>query len=545
MSNEVKGQTTIIEEQIELPNYDQKRKAALEKIDNADFGWFHIRTCIVAGVGFFTDAYDLFAINIVSTMLGYVYFNAQQLKTTGPPSNIDLGIKVSAPIGTLIGQFGFGVIADILGRKKIYGVELMIIIVATLASALSSSGPAVSIQGCLIFWRVILGLGVGGDYPLSAIITSEFATTAHRGGMMAAVFAMQGFGILSAAIVSTIAVVALQNPIKDNVENIDYAWRIVIGCGAIPGVVALYFRLTIPETPRFTMDIERNVDQAEQDITSVLQTGTYKERTNEGVIVKVEAPKASWADFWRYFGKWENGKVLLGTSVCWFVLDIAFYGIGLNNTIILQSIGYGSGTPYQTLYNVSIGNIIIALLGTVPGYWFTVFLVDKWGRIPIQKMGFIILTVLYLLLGLAFNPIKNTSSALFVFIFALTQFFTNFGPNTTTFIIPGEVFPTRYRSTGHGISAASGKLGAIVSQVGFAQLVNRPKKNDGIGILLDVFAVFMAIGLAFTFLIPETKGKTLEELSNENQEGFVKGVGMGEETRKGLFSHKVRANQDS
>ncbi|CAG8779788.1 8538_t:CDS:2, partial [Acaulospora morrowiae] len=228
-----------------------------------------------------------------------------------------------------------------------------------------------------------------------------------------------------------------------------------------------------------------------QDINSVLQTGSYKDRDAEAIVVKVEAPKASWSDFWAYFGKWENGKVLLGTSVTWFALDVAFYGLGLNNTIILQTIGYGSGTPYQTLWNVSVGNIIIALLGTVPGYWFTVFFIDSWGRIPIQIMGFVLLTILYLILGLAFTPIKNTSSALFIFIFALTQFFTNFGPNATTFVIPGEVFPTRYRSTGHGISAASGKLGAIVAQVGFSQLRDLNGKNNGIGILLDIFAVFM------------------------------------------------------
>lgn len=60
----------------------------------------------------------------------------------------------------------------------------------------------------------------------------------------------------------------------------------------------------------------------------------------------------------------------------------------------------------------------------------------------------------------------------FVFLYCLTNFFQNFGPNTTTFVVPGEAFPTRYRSTAHGISAASGKLGAVVAQLGFGQLLN-------------------------------------------------------------------------
>lgn len=72
--------------------------------------------------------------------------------------------------------------------------------------------------------------------------------------------------------------------------------------------------------------------------------------------------------------------------------------------------------------------------------------------------------------GFGFRTIVSHSPKAFVFLYCLANFFQNFGPNTTTFVIPGEAFPTRYRSTAHGISAASGKLGAIVAQVGFAQL---------------------------------------------------------------------------
>jgi PHS family inorganic phosphate transporter-like MFS transporter len=66
----------------------------------------------------------------------------------------------------------------------------------------------------------------------------------------------------------------------------------------------------------------------------------------------------------------------------------------------------------------------------------------------------------------------------FVVLYCLANFFQNFGPNTTTFIIPGELFPTRYRSTAHGISAASGKLGAIIAQLGFARLANIGGANN-------------------------------------------------------------------
>jgi len=164
-----------------------KRRAALKEIDDAKFGWYHVRACMVAGTGFFMDAYDLFAINFASSMIGHVYYGGAM------PPNIDLGLKVSGSIGTLIGQLGFGWLADQLGRKKMYGIELMIIIVATVGSAVCGQGYGINLAGTIMFWRVIMGIGIGGDYPLSAIITSEFATKKRRGAMMASVFAMQGF----------------------------------------------------------------------------------------------------------------------------------------------------------------------------------------------------------------------------------------------------------------------------------------------------------------------------------------------------------------
>lgn len=86
-------------------------------------------------------------------MIGFVYGPGGSLT-----SNQDLGLKISAPIGTLVGQLLFGYLADVYGRKRMYGIELMIIIVATLGQAVAGHGPAVSIVGVLIMWRFIMGL---------------------------------------------------------------------------------------------------------------------------------------------------------------------------------------------------------------------------------------------------------------------------------------------------------------------------------------------------------------------------------------------------
>lgn len=152
-----------------VTDLNERRRLALAEIDSAPFGWYHVRACVVAGVGFFTDSYDIFVVSMLTIMLGIVYYPGVGVM----PTTSDSAIKLSTSAGTVIGQLGFGMLADIVGRKRMYGLELIVIIFATLAQALTSGSPSCSIVGLIIFWRVIMGVGIGGDYPLSSIITSE------------------------------------------------------------------------------------------------------------------------------------------------------------------------------------------------------------------------------------------------------------------------------------------------------------------------------------------------------------------------------------
>jgi PHS family inorganic phosphate transporter-like MFS transporter len=298
--------------------------------------------------------------------------------------------------------------------------------------------------------------------------------------MMAAVFSMQGAGQFAAAVVALITTVGFKKSFL-NTNGLwsscgddcqlagDRAWRIIVGFGGVPAVFALYYRITIPETPRYTFDIGHDIEKAQADITA------YVNNKKEGVVdpisqqttkakmgKKLAAPKASWPDVLSYFSQWKNFKIIFSTTVSWFFLDLAFYGLGLNNSIVLNAIGYSSGdTIYHSLLHTAIGNLILICAGGVPGYWTSVATIDTLGRKPIQIMGFFLLTIIFIIIGFGYHEL--TSKALLA-LYILAQFFFNFGPNTTTFIIPGECFPTRYRSTGHGISAAAGKIGAIVAQ---------------------------------------------------------------------------------
>ena len=225
----------------------------------------------VAGIGFWTDAYDIFAINLVLPMLAHVYWDGNI------PISTEIAMKSATLIGCMIGQVGVGFLADIYGRRKMYGVELLIVISATIGFAMCSTGEAhsMSIFAWMVFWRLFMGIGIGADYPLSAVITAEFAPTKYRARMMTIVFWQQALGQLVATLVTLAATRCFRSHIPgDAIKTcndeckgaIDALWRLVVGVGAIPAVVALGFRLTIPESPRYTLDVSKDSLQARSDV---------------------------------------------------------------------------------------------------------------------------------------------------------------------------------------------------------------------------------------------------------------------------------------
>ena len=172
--------------------------------------------------------------------------------------------------------------------------------------------------------------------------------------------------------------------------------------------------------------------------------------------------------------------------------------------------------------------IILACAGSLPGYWTAILTIDTLGRKPLQLLGFVILTLLFCVLGFYYHHLSEGS---LLALYVIAQFFFNWGPNTTTFIVPGECFPTRYRSTGHGLSAAFGKIGAIIAQVISIPLLNKDsppncsgnKCSPWLDRLMQIFALFMLCGMFVSFLIPETKGITLEELAGEPPTSYNSG----------------------
>jgi MFS transporter, PHS family, inorganic phosphate transporter len=170
----------------------RQQLTVLTTLDAARTQWYHFRAIVIAGMGFFTDAYDLFAISLITKLLGRIYYSDPTFESPSTlPANVSMAVYSVALCGTLMGQLFFGWLGDRIGRKSVYGFTLILMMLCSICSGLSFSSQPKGVIVTLCFFRFWLGFGVGGDYPLSATIMSEYANKRTRGAFIAAVFAMQ------------------------------------------------------------------------------------------------------------------------------------------------------------------------------------------------------------------------------------------------------------------------------------------------------------------------------------------------------------------
>ncbi|OWM81158.1 probable inorganic phosphate transporter 1-9 isoform X1 [Punica granatum] len=499
----------------------------LSALDSARTQYYHFKAIIIAGMGLFTDAYDLFCIPPIMILIGRIHYEDQPDKFEIPPAVISAMVAV-ALLGTAIGQVVFGYLGDRIGRRRVYGLSLMLMSLSSLGCGFSVCRSRVCVLGSLGFFRFLLGLGIGGDYPLSATIMSEFANKMTRGAFIAAVFSMQGFGILASSVVTMIVCKAFDrasgaDAADPTPQSADIAWRVILMLGAIPAALTCYWRMMMPETARYTALVEQNVLQAAKDMEKVLDV-SLSQIAEDHPIPPLAPP--SYPLLSRQFFR-RHGQDLLSCAITWFLLDIVFYSSNL-----FQSKIYKRFIPdkfkvnaFEAALEVAKLQAIVAAYSTIPGYWAAVFFIDRVGRVKIQMMGFLFMAAVYFAIGIPYySHWDHHTDRGFMFLYGLTFFFANLGPNTTTFIVPAELFPARFRSTCHGLSGAAGKLGAMVGSVGFLWASHKKKEEGypkaiGMMVSLVILGGVCIVGAVITYLFtPETKGRSLEENENDDEE---------------------------
>jgi MFS family permease len=444
---------------------------------------------ITSGMGFLTDAYDLFIIGVALAILTPLWhLNALEISLLGSTS------LIAAALGSII----FGRLADHLGRKFIYGYELIVLAVGAIASAL-----APNVMFLLIF-RFILGLGIGGDYPVSATLMSEYANRRDRGKLITMVFSMQGVGLILGPLVAIILLLA-------GISH-DLTWRIMLALGAVPALATFYLRRQIAETPRFALTMQGKLEDAMRTVNMVTKQSALPEKPD--VAVRPAASNGTAAQ-----GKQKPGKSwlyllltrryllwLIGTAGAWFLLDIAYYGTTISSPIVLKALNSHANLVTNMFYT-----LIIFVVAALPGYIVAVLTIDRLGRKWIQCVGFGMMALAYGLIALV--PAISIYTVPFLLVYGLSYFFTEFGPNVTTFVYPAEIFPVMVRTTAHGIAAALGKVGAFIGAFAFPYLL----VNFHLQGAMAVAAVVSLAGLLLTiFTLPEPNQRSLEEISDEH-----------------------------
>jgi MFS transporter, PHS family, inorganic phosphate transporter len=425
----------------------------LTRIDDSQITREHWKIMFISGMGFFTDAYDLFIIGVAMHLI----------KEHWQVSPLASGLVTStALLASAVGALVFGRIADMLGRKRIYGFEVLVLAAGAIASALA---PDI---WWLIGFRVILGFGIGGDYPVSSTIMSEFAGKRSRGMMVSLVFAMQAAGLIVGPL---LAAVLLASGMGHGL-----VWRILLAAGAIPALAVYQMRRGLAETPRYQL-----AQESRRQGRPVSFTDGFR-------------------DLW---SRRDLRMRLIGASAAWFLMDFAYYGNTVSSPMVLHAIA-----PKADLLQETLTQLAVFAIAAVPGYFVAAAFMDRVGRKPIQILGFAMMAVSFG--AMALIPGIEKLLFPFLFLYGISYFFTEFGPNATTFIYPAELFPVEGRTTGHGLASAAGKVG------GFAGVFSFPLLMAWHGLLTAEMGAAIAsiLGLFVTVrMLPETKGRSLEDLS--------------------------------
>lgn len=415
-------------------------------------------------------------------------------------------LSSTALLSAALGAVVFGRISDRLGRKFVYGYELLVLAAGAIASALSPN----------VFWllifRFILGMGVGGDYPVSSTLMSEYSNRRSRGKLITLVFSIQAIGLIIGPLLTILLLL--------NNVDLNLTWRLLLGLGAVPALATFWLRRQIAESPRFAL---AHGDIAEA--TRAIKMATHHQRNvetiddesgsnppdtvqaNQSWTDEMSLPprKKSWIEILTtpYLLIW-----LIGTAGAWFLLDFAYYGTTVSTPLVIKLF-----SPKTTLLTTMIYTLFIFVVAALPGYIVAVFTIDRIGGKKIQLLGFAMMTLSYGLLFLF--PVLSTIAVTFLLLYGLSYFFTEFGPNVTTFVYPAEIFPVSVRSTGHGISAGVGKIGAFIGAFLFPLMLSNPAfRLPG---AMGVAAIVALGGFLITFLLPEPDTKSLETIEEEGE----------------------------
>jgi MFS family permease len=457
-----------------------------DSIDAARFSPLHFRFWLLAALGIMLDGFDFFIIGVASPLL---------VEDFGL-SSIEQGVVTAAAlVGAIFGAGLLGPLADKIGRRRIFRIDLILFVAFSVACVFAWD------LWSLVAFRFALGIAIGLDYPIAASYLAEMLPAQGRGRWLVGAFSLQAVGILLGAVVGVIVL-----GIAPDVDS----WRWMLGFGAIPALIIVWLRRGVPESPRW---LAQNGREAEACAVTEALVGHPVEVTEADRAKGAEPPEGLKALIQpRLFGRALRRRTVL-TAGPWFLMDIATYGVGVFTPTLIAALAiHGADTTFIIDDIASTKATAILDVFLPIGFAIAIVLVDRLGRIPLQITGFAGMAVALCILAVS-SLLGGGGEAhlpMVVVGFALFNLLMNAGPNATTYALPAEVFPSEVRAAGHGFAAACAKLGAALGVFLFPTLLD----DLGTAALLFGVAGCCLLGLTITAALRiEPKGRSLDELS--------------------------------
>ncbi len=425
--------------------------------------------------------------------------------TLGPAAHGIVG--AASLLGILVGATALGGLSDTFGRKRMFIVEMAIFTAFLVAVTFSPNFTFLVV--CLFG----LGVALGCDYPTAHLVISESIPSRTRGRLVLGAFGFQAVGALVGTGIGFI--ILYENPTIG-------AWRWMYASAIIPAVLVTLGRLYVTESAHWLFAHGQH-ERAEQETLRLLtRDPKYPKqvvlgRAEEQAEKKEENQARSSGGFLELFTN-KNRRATILASVPWFLQDLGTYGIGIFTPTILAA-AVGHKKEHATSVADIIQNDMIAAKGAavidvllIIGIIGAVLFADKLGRIRLQIFGFIGCAAGLFLASLSVD-FAGPEKMYFIFAgFMLFSFMTNLGPNAQTYLIAGEVFPTRVRGKGAGFAASFAKIGAVTTAFLFPILL----ADIGVRFLLYILVVTSLIGAWVTWMNRiETAGVNLEDIGKD------------------------------
>ena len=434
-----------------------------ERLDRLPFTPLHRRLVVISGAGWAMDAMDVGLISFVMAALAAQWrLDGATLSWIGSVGFV--GMALGASLG--------GSVADRVGRRYVFAATLLIYGVATGAAALSWSVAS------LLFFRFLIGFGLGAELPVASTLVSEFAPARIRGRVVVMLEAFWAVGWILAALIGTYVI-----PRSDN------GWRWAFAIGALPALYSGVVRRALPESVRF-LERRGRTDEAEAVVRRFEAAAgvPHPHRVVEAPRSASTEPRLGLRELWRG----TLARRTLALWLVWFGINFAYYGAFIWIPTLLTGRGFSLVKSFEYT--------LIITLAQLPGYAVSAWLIEKWGRRP---------TLAAFLAGSAGAAVMfamaDSRDAILV-AGCLLSFF-NLGAWGAVYAATPEVYPTSVRATGAGWAAGFGRIASIIAPLSVPPLLNA----GGSEAVFGTFAAFFGVAIVGALLLPEWKGRDLAE----------------------------------